>query len=205
MRRLRLGIAIYGFVVLATLYWTTQHTSAADKGIALAEISDRAANAAQASSTPAGPCKLRAENRQFEFWIGEWDVKQTQSEGGPSVGTSRIESLVSGCIILENWESQGFSGKSWNFFDVGSGKWRQIWLDVTGRKAEFSGEYKDGAMRFQGEAITAKAQKVRSRMTFFNLGPNKVRQFAERSTDDGKTWTTTVDFIYLRKDGVARP
>ena len=37
-------------------------------------------------------------------------------------------------------------------------------------------------------------------MTFFNLGAKRVRQFAERSTDDGKTWTITVDLIYLRKD-----
>jgi hypothetical protein len=36
-------------------------------------------------------------------------------------------------------------------------------------------------------------------MAFFNLGPDKVRQVAERSTDDGRTWTTTVDYLYLRK------
>jgi hypothetical protein len=147
----------------------------------------------------AGPCKSRPENQQFRFWVGEWDVKESGKEDGPSIGASKIESLADNCIILENWESRGFTGKSWNFYDLGTNKWRQIWIDVTGRKAEFSGEYKDGAMRLKGEAITGKGVKIKSQMTFFNLGPNKVRQFAQRSTDNGQTWTTTVDYVYLRK------
>ena len=100
---------------------------------------------------------------------------------------------------MENWENPGFSGKSWNFFDRGINKWRQIWIDISGRKAEFSGEFKDGAMRFEGEVVTPAGAKLKNRMTFFVLGPDKVRQFAERSTDGGATWTTTVDFTYLRK------
>jgi hypothetical protein len=199
MKTPRLTVTTFGFLVLATVCLTTQPVTMAH-GAGTREEKDRATESAQAPSQTAKPCEARAENRQFEFWVGEWDVKQTKAEAGPSVGASRIESHANGCIILEDWESQGFTGKSWNFFDVGSGKWRQIWLDVTGRKAEFSGEYKDGAMRLDGETITAKGQRIKSRMTFFNLGPNKVRQFAERSVDDGKTWTTTVDLIYLRKN-----
>ncbi len=198
MRKLALAGTAYGLLVLAAVCWTTQPASATHLE-GPSERSGKVGPAAQTLSQTPGPCKVRTENRQFEFWVGEWDVKRAAAEAGPSVGVSRIESLAGGCVVLENWESQGFTGKSWNFFDVGSGKWRQIWLDVTGRKAEFSGEYKDGAMRLEGETITANGKKAKSRMTFFNLGPNKVRQFAERSIDDGKTWTTTVDLIYLRK------
>ena len=150
-------------------------------------------------TTKQSPCKSRQELQQFNFWIGEWDVKQTGAEDGPSVGSSRIESFVDGCIILENWESPGFTGKSWNFFDRGTNKWRQIWIDISGRKAEFSGEFKDKAMRFEGEAVLANGNKVKNRMTFFLLDPDKVRQLAERTSDGGVTWVTTVDFTYLRK------
>lgn len=151
------------------------------------------------SGIQARPCENQPQYKQFDFWVGEWDVKQTGSETGPSAGASRIEKVSGGCAILENWESPGFTGKSWNFYDVAAGNWRQIWVDVSGRKAEFAGEYRDGAMRFEGEAITASGQRIKSRMTFFNLDSNKLRQFAERSTDGGKTWTVTVDFTYLRK------
>lgn len=45
-----------------------------------------------------------------------------------------------------------------------------------------NGEYKDGAMRF----TTTTAQGQPGKLTFFNLGPNKVRQFYEVSADEGK-------------------
>ena len=158
------------------------------------------ARSQQPTTKPAAaPCESRPHYSHFDFWVGEWDVKQPAAETGPSVGASKVEKLVGSCVIQENWESQGFSGKSWNFYDVGLGKWRQVWIDVTGRKAEFTGEYRENAMRLEGEAVLANGRRVKSRMTFFNLGPDKVRQFAERSTDEGKTWTTTVDLIYLRK------
>ncbi|MEW6208480.1 MAG: hypothetical protein AB1631_08935 [Acidobacteriota bacterium] len=37
------------------------------------------------------------------------------------------------------------------------------------------------------------------RLTFFNLGADRVRQFSERSTDGGKTWAVGYDFTYIRK------
>jgi len=37
------------------------------------------------------------------------------------------------------------------------------------------------------------------RLTFFNLGTDKVRQFGEISKDNEKTWTTEYDLEYRRK------
>ena len=37
------------------------------------------------------------------------------------------------------------------------------------------------------------------RLTFFNLVPDKVRQFAQISKDNGNTWATQYDLEYLRK------
>jgi hypothetical protein len=37
------------------------------------------------------------------------------------------------------------------------------------------------------------------KMTFSKLGPDKVRQLGEMSTDGGKTWTVAYDLIYVRK------
>jgi hypothetical protein len=41
--------------------------------------------------------------------------------------------------------------------------------------------------------------KTINKMTFFKLGPNKVRQFLESSTDGGKTWTPGYDGLYIRR------
>jgi hypothetical protein len=37
------------------------------------------------------------------------------------------------------------------------------------------------------------------RMTFHNLGKDKVRQHGENSNDGGKTWQTSYDLEYRRK------
>lgn len=63
------------------------------------------------------PCEYDANNRQFDFWIGDWNVSQTS--GGPHVGKSHIEKTIGGCVIWENWTSlrSGYFGKSYNTFN----------------------------------------------------------------------------------------
>lgn len=142
------------------------------------------------------PCMYSDSARQFDFWIGEWDVFTPQ---GQKAGASIIQQISDGCGILENWTGTlGGSGKSINFYDPASSKWYQYWMGADGIPSRFEGTYKDGAMRYEGEAQSVSG-KVRTRLTFFNLDPNTVRQLAEQSADEGKTWTTTYDFKYSRK------
>lgn len=142
------------------------------------------------------PCEFTPEYRQFDFWVGEWDVKTPQ---GQTAGTNTIQRLEEGCLILENWTgSQGGTGKSINFYNASTSKWRQTWVSSTGGVTEYEGSYKDGAMRYEGET-QRNGTKVMLRLTFFNLGPDRVRQFAEQSADGGKNWTVTYDFTYIRK------
>lgn len=42
-------------------------------------------------------------------------------------------------------------------------------------------------------------KKATRHLQFFNQGPDRVRQFGQRSEDGGKTWPVEYDFIYLRK------
>ncbi|MFM9904768.1 MAG: tetratricopeptide repeat protein [Pyrinomonadaceae bacterium] len=143
------------------------------------------------------PCLYGAEHKQFDFWIGEWNVQNPQ---GQQVGQSRIERIENGCIILENWDSgPAGSGKSINFYDANLHKWRQTWADNTGGVSEFSGVFKDGAMRFEGESHRPDGVKVLRRLTFFNFSADRVRQYSEASTDGGKTWNLDYDFTYLRR------
>jgi len=57
------------------------------------------------------------------------------------------------------------------------------------------GEYKDNKLTF---VTKSNAQHQITRLTFYNLKPELVRQVFEVTTDDGKTWTTTTDLYYHR-------
>jgi hypothetical protein len=151
------------------------------------------------------PCMANKQAREFDFWIGEWDVYPNGSS--QLVGDSKIELASGGCMILENWTALGpfpNTGKSMNYVNTATGKWEQLWIGSGGMNINnpqkfVNGIYSDGAMRFEFEQLNAQGQKQLGRFIFFNQGPDQVRQFNEVSNDAGKTWTTVYDFIYKRR------
>jgi tetratricopeptide (TPR) repeat protein len=143
----------------------------------------------------ANPCRARPEYRQFDFWIGEWAPQNVQ---GVTVGTSSIQLILGSCIIFENWNTPVSSGKSFNLFDATDGKWHQTWVDARGTMTHYVGGLEsEGKMVLVSEA-TANGKRTLNRMTFTKLPDGNVRQHGEASTDDGKTWSTTFDFKYVR-------
>lgn len=142
------------------------------------------------------PCRNNPLNRQFDFWLGEWDVHAN----GQKVGESKIEYSLEGCLLIENYTaSSGYSGKSLNFYDDGDKKWHQIYTDNGGNISRYSGELKDGKMYFRGENTGPKGSKSLVRMEFTSNGDGSVRQLYEGSTDDGKTWSVYFDGLYIKK------
>lgn len=147
------------------------------------------------------PCSADPKAREFDFWVGEWDVYQTGTR--VLVGKSSVQVASGGCMILENWTAVGapHNGKSMNFIDRATSKWEQVWVgsEGSGHQLFINGEYRDSAMRFEFEKTNAQGKKTVGRFIFFNQGPDQVRQFNETSSDEGKTWTTVYDFTYIRK------
>ena len=146
------------------------------------------------------PCKfadVNPEMRQFDFWVGEWDVFNPQ---GIQSGTSRIERILADCVILENWTDRfGSQGKSFNKYDTANKRWEQFWVDEQGSTTYFKGKLEDKNMVFHAEAPQPDGKMGERKLTFFNLGPDKVRQFSQVTTDGGKTWTTEYDLNYVRR------
>ena len=144
------------------------------------------------------PCMYSPEARQFDFWVGEWDAYDPR---GRKAGASVIERVANGCGILENWTNAagGGSGKSINFYDARAGEWFQYWIGADGAPHRFSGMYKDGALRFEGEPHTQGGKRFITRLTFFDVDANTVRQLSEQSDDGGKTWAVVYDFKYVRR------
>ena len=147
------------------------------------------------------PCDYKPENRQFDFWVGDWDVVTTKESS--SAGISHIERTIGNCVIWENWTSlgeSGYFGKSYNIYNADLKRWEQFRVDNGGGMIHFFGSLKDGVMDFYTDEMPQPdGTKLKRHLQFFNLGPDKVRQFSQGSTDGGKTWTVEYDFTYNRK------
>ena len=146
-----------------------------------------------AEDTPA-PCSDDVY-RQFDFWIGTWDVYNPQDK---LVGTNEITAIHGGCALHEEWTSvRGGGGSSVNYYDPKAEAWKQLWVDGRGGIIDVSGHFTDGAMHFEGVHIYPDGRVELYRMTFTPQENGHVRQFIEQSKDDGATWSTWFDGLYV--------
>jgi tetratricopeptide (TPR) repeat protein len=142
------------------------------------------------------PCRA-ARHHEFDFWVGSWDVKNA---AGQAVGTSQVDSILDGCVVLENWTGRfGDTGKSFNLYDASRKRWQQTWVSDRGVLTEFHGALQDGAMAYTTTSPMPDGTPRHRRLTFTPLSDGRVRQHSEKSEDQGATWTTEYDFFYTRR------
>lgn len=143
------------------------------------------------------PCANAAEYRQFDYWLGEWDVEVR----GQRIARSSIQLILDDCVIFENyWTVAGapYAGKSFSVWDAQEKRWEQQYVDTAGGSRTWIGALEGDRMVFylRGQGPTPSSV---NRMTYTREGPDRVRQFIEVSTDDGKTWTPGFDGLYIRR------
>lgn len=150
-------------------------------------------------SANAHPCEADPGYRRFDFWIGDWDVQQTGVPRAPVGASSHVERILGGCVIFENWEPGpgGPAGKSFNIYNRATKKWEQYWTDAAGTITHYVGDFHDDGNLYYEADQFGTTNKLR--MTFFNQGPDQVRQLGHTSTDGGRTWAVSFDLTYLRK------
>lgn len=154
------------------------------------------------SQRPAG-C-VTNESRQFDFWLGQWDVSPAGAAAGVIVAESSITLHDSGCVIIEEWRPFGGGhGHSINNYDAEAGRWHQTWVDSNGRRTEYGGAFDGAVMRLDdltgnGPGAVAGAP---ARMNYQRIDADTVRQWGERFDADTNTWIVTWDLTYRRRPG----
>ena len=163
---------------------------------ALMILASLTASAQESTGPP--PCS-DPEYRQFDFWIGEWEVTNA---AGKVAGTNTITQILGKCALREEWTGAGPSrGTSVNFYDKTAGVWRQNWVDNSGNHLLLTGTYADGKMVLSGTNTRLNGNTLLDRITWNNNETDgTVRQVWDISEDDGKTWKTIFDGLYTRKE-----
>ena len=156
---------------------------------------------AQQTASPSDPCHA-AQQKQFDFWVGEWDLTWPGDNGQTGHGTNSITRVLDGCVVMENFSggsSMTLRGTSVSTFDARAGRWKQTWVDNEGGYLDFVGDFKDGQMILQRE-MTRNGEKILQRMVWKNISPNEFDWSWEASTDGGKTWKVNWPIHYKRRN-----
>jgi len=144
-----------------------------------------------------GPARAAVpEARQFDFWLGRWDVNlRIKKEGKwpPSSvrAVAEIYSILGGEAILELWDSASIKGFSVRTFDPARGEWL-LWLNWPGTNRSgssgLSGSFHHGRGDFFSERPAADGGTLISHYSFNDITPNTLRWDDAYSSDGGETW-----------------
>ncbi len=142
---------------------------------------------------------LPAEARQFDFWVGEWDVNVLVRQADFSwkdTHTSRahIFPILRGKAILELWsedQQEGIKGYSLRYFDTARKEW-VLWLNWPSKNASGSsslaGTFRHGRGEFFSTRKAPDGSETLSRFTFSDVTPTSLRWDDAFSNDGGNTW-----------------
>jgi len=148
--------------------------------------------------------RFPAEHRQFDFWIGEWDVNLRRIQDDQSwvdwkTAIARIHPILDGKAVLELWVDQHegppgqvIIGYSLRYYHPETGKWH-LWLNWPGPERSGSihleGQFRHGRGEFFGKRSTSDSTSIISRYTFSDITGNSLRWDDAFSRDGGESWT----------------
>ncbi len=156
---------------------------------------------ASAQNKAPKPCSS-AEAHQFDFWLGDWNVKWKLKDGTEKSGSNHVINLFDGCIIEENFNGNpgnNLEGKSFSVYNSNEKVWKQTWVDNYGAYLDFTGNFGNGKMILSHQTITPKGENVQQRMVYYNISKNDFDWNWESSSDNGKTWDLKWKIHYSRK------
>lgn len=154
-----------------------------------------AASCFASTAAAAGACE-ESEHRQFDFWLGEWNVR---TPDGKLAGVNSISSEYGGCVLHERYSTgRGYSGESLNMFDATRKVWHQTWVDTSGTLLLLEGGLRGKSMVLEGQTVGAEGLVTKHRITWTPNADGSVRQHWE-STDPKGLWSTAFDGSYTKK------
>jgi hypothetical protein len=143
----------------------------------------------------AAPCS-DSEYRQFDFWVGEWQVHR---KDGSVAGINRIDREFGGCALHEHYlTGRGYSGESFNIYDSSRKVWHQTWVDSSGLLLLLDGHLVGSNMVLEGKSRQPDGSEMKQRITWSPNPDGTVRQLWE-STDQKGQWVVSFDGLYTKK------
>jgi hypothetical protein len=137
------------------------------------------------------PC-TGGEHRQFDFWVGAWNVTTPGQTSPPTPSDITLEE--GGCAVFENFGNG--AGRSINVYSPADGRWHQTFVFGSGQRLLLIGGLEGEAMVLTNPKLVGPPGSF-ERWTWTRLSEGRVRQHQEFSRDGGATVQTGFDGTYV--------
>jgi hypothetical protein len=170
---------------------------------------------AQAARTPDQlRASLVAHQADFDYLVGDWEFTSVSKEYGAGRGfwsAVRLPKDEGGAIILDEYRVVGDSGETYyvtrtlRSYNANLDRWELISTNGASGLQDFgTGQRVSGEMRIEQRFGVGTPTPSLWRIRYYNIQPDQFSWTADRSTDEGKTWSTGHLKIEARRIGPAR-
>ncbi len=149
---------------------------------------------AQSNSVNCSCCAK--ENRQFDFWLGDWDVF---NKLGMKVGENKIVVLQDSCLLQENCISNGQTGTSYNFYNNSDSTWNQVYIDNLGTALNLKGQFLKDKMVLKSQKIIGEKNDYYNRIVWSKDSVGNVNQKWDIVDEEDKVLYIAFEGIYKKK------
>ena len=151
-----------------------------------------------------------AHQADFDYLLGDWEFTAESKQYGKFNGRWSAVRLETGQILDEYRVLDGAGGTVYvtttiRSYNSAVDRWELIGMDRGGGLLDFGTAQRVGdEMRLEQKFGVASGKPSTMRIRYYNIQPDRFSWRADRSTDDGKTWTADFQRIEARRIGPAR-
>jgi len=171
-----------------------------------------------AQAAPRTPEQLRASflahQADFDYLLGDWEFTSVSKEYGAGHGfwsAMRLPEDEGGAIVLDEYRVVGDSGQTYyvtrtlRAYNANLDRWELISTNGASGLQDFGTGQRVGAeMRIEQRFGVGGPTPSLWRIRYYNIQPDRFSWTADRSTDEGRTWSTEHLKIEARRIGPRR-
>lgn len=157
---------------------------------------------------------IQTHQADFDYLLGDWEFTYDNKQYGAAHGfwsAVRLAGDEGSVLVLDEFRVVGDSGETWwvtrtvRSYNVNLDRWELISTRGGSGLQDFGTAQRDGAemhieQRFGVGTPLASLLRIR----YYNITPDRFSWTADRSTDDGKTWSLAQIKIEARRTGPRR-
>ncbi|HEY6156798.1 MAG TPA: hypothetical protein VIV88_05055 [Gemmatimonadales bacterium] len=151
-----------------------------------------------------------AHHADFDYLLGDWEFTAMNRQYGTMRGFWSAVRLDEG-QILDEYRVVGDSGQTYyatktlRAYNAALDRWDLVSTEQgSGLQNVGTGQRVGPEMRIEQKFGVMSPQPSLWRIRYYDIRPDRFSWSADRSTDDGRTWTTTFQTIETRRIGPAR-
>ncbi len=143
------------------------------------------------------PAAGAATAHDFDFWLGEWDAKDSDGK----TATNSLRRILADTVIEEDFRSADLEGRSWSVFIPLRKMWVQTWVDNKASYLLFTGGREADGWRILRQHLPQGGAGTH-RMIFDKITTDAFEWEWQRTDDGGATWTVLWHIDYRRRPTV---